>query len=93
MIVIRALITSANVKSRYGHHPRHKVPDDVGLMLAGGAFQRIRALERTRARNLHSHRSEACEPMIETRQSPGRSASACSTMAAISERTAGTEPV
>jgi hypothetical protein len=35
------------------HHPCHKLPDDLRLMLAGGAFQRIRALERTRARNLH----------------------------------------
>jgi hypothetical protein len=42
---------------------------------------------------LISHRSFACDPMIETRQSPGRSASACSMMAPISDRTTGTQLV
>jgi hypothetical protein len=68
-------MTSANVKSRYGYHPRHKFPNDLRLMLTGGAFQRIRPLEGIWSGNLHSNLSFACDPMIETRQSPERSES------------------
>ena len=35
------------------HHPRHKLTDDLRLMLAGRAFQRIGPFERIRSRNPH----------------------------------------
>src|SRR5260370_28114167 len=34
-------------------HPRNKLPDDMRLVLAGGAFERIRPLEGIGASNLH----------------------------------------
>ena len=35
------------------HHPRHKTPDDLRLMLARGAFKRVRPLEGIGTSNLH----------------------------------------
>jgi hypothetical protein len=54
------------------------------LVLAGASLQCIRPFECTRSGNLQSHRSFACDPIIKTRQSPGRSDSTCSTIATTS---------
>jgi hypothetical protein len=35
------------------HHPRHKTPDDLRLMLARGAFKRVRPLEGIGTSDLH----------------------------------------
>jgi hypothetical protein len=49
--------------------------------------------QRSDGKKSKNARSFASEPTIKTRQSPGRSASAWSMLAAISDRTTGTQPV
>src|SRR5437764_4016473 len=58
-------------------------------MLAERPVESVRAFKSIRPSDLHLPRSFVCEPIIETRQSPARSLSTCSTVATTSCRNAG----
>jgi hypothetical protein len=80
---VKASVENVTLRSPR-HHPRNDRRDHMRIMLPGTTLQSVRPFEPVSPEDLQFPLIESCDPAINTRQSPGRSESTCSTMATTS---------